>query len=330
MNQKLLTQLLQKLNEPQAQYAELNRYYQGTQALSFLSPEAKAALSNRFGRIATNLPRLAIVALTERLRVTGFTGVDVWGEWLRNDMDELSAVAIREALLLGQSFITVWVDRFGRPSISVESATQMACLRDPGTRVLTSAIKRYEDDRYTHVIVYLPDEIIRLRADQKGAVVPGSFSVVDRLHNPLGVPPVVRLLNSDRIVDEGVSEIADMTTLTDALNKLLADLMVTSEFVGRPRRWATGIELVEEPVLDDSGAPILDDNGQPVTREVNPIPEGHRAMISENDAAKFGQLQAADMAGYSNAVDILLTQLSACSALPPHYLRYHARQPFQR
>ncbi len=75
-------------------------------------------------------------------------------------------------------------------------------------------------------------------------------------------------------------------------------MMVTSEYVGRPRRWATGIELTEEPVLDDDGNPVLDDDGQPVTTEVNPIPEGHRAMISENDAAKFGQLHAADLAGY--------------------------------
>ena len=58
--------------------------------------------------------------------------------------------------------------------------------------------------------------------------------------------------------------------------------MVTREYVGRPRRWATGIELVEEPVLDDAGNPVLDDENQPVMTEVNPIPEGARAMISES------------------------------------------------
>ncbi|MGV9482550.1 hypothetical protein ACWDNR_24455, partial [Gordonia aichiensis] len=33
----------------------------------------------------------------------------------------------------------------------------------------------------------------------------------------------------------------------DSLNKILVDMMTTSEFVGRPRRWATGIELEEDP-----------------------------------------------------------------------------------
>ena len=72
--------------------------------------------------------------------------------------------------------------------------------------------------------------------------------------NPLGVVPVVAIRNSDRILDDrGCSEIDDLKPLVDALNKSLADMMVTSEYVGRPRRWATGMELTEEPVLDDDG-----------------------------------------------------------------------------
>ncbi|MEJ7690809.1 MAG: hypothetical protein WKF76_10475 [Nocardioidaceae bacterium] len=47
-----------------------------------------------------------------------------------------------------------------------------------------------------------------------------------------------------------MSEIEDIKPLVDALNKSLVDMMTTSEYVGRPRRWATGIELEEVPVLD--------------------------------------------------------------------------------
>ena len=73
MNEQLQC-LLQKLDEPAHRYAELDRYYRGTQPLAFLSPEAKTALGNRFGRMASNIPRLAVTALAERLRITGFTG----------------------------------------------------------------------------------------------------------------------------------------------------------------------------------------------------------------------------------------------------------------
>lgn len=50
---ELLLQLLQRLDEPVHRYAELDRYYTGRQPLAFLSPEAKTALGNRFGRMAS-------------------------------------------------------------------------------------------------------------------------------------------------------------------------------------------------------------------------------------------------------------------------------------
>ncbi|MFV8233691.1 phage portal protein [Mycolicibacterium fortuitum] len=326
----LLADLLQRLNEPVARYADLDRYYQGKQPLAFLSPEAKVALGNRFGIMSSNIPRLAVTALAERLRLTGFAGdTALWADWVRNDLDQTSGVAHREALLLGDSYVIVWADRLGRPQVTVESAKQVAVLVDPGSRTTYAAIKRWEDTnlKTTEAVMYLPDTIVRLRADQQGAVANG-FKTIEEFPNPLGVVPVVNLRNTDRIVgDWGSSEIDDLKPLVDALNKSLADMMVTSEYVGRPRRWATGIELTEEPVLDDEGNPVLDDDGQPVMTEVNPIPEGHRAMISENNDAKFGQLQSADLGGYEASVRVILGQIMAVSTLPAHYVGVFTDNP---
>lgn len=320
MTTDLLAELLQKLDGPQARYHHLESYYNGTQPLSFLAPEAREALGQRFARINSNICRLAIGSLVERLRVVGFKGADVFDDWLRCDMDELSRTAHREALTLGQGYVIVWADKFGRPLITVESAREMAAIRDPGTRRLTAAIKRWETDTTTEAIVYQADQIVRYRANHVGATTAG-FKVVEELPNPLGVPPVVRLLNSDRILDEGVSELDDLMCLTDALAKILADLMVSSEYVGRPRRTATGIELEEQPILDDDG----NETGETV--EVNPFPESNRMMVSENESAKFGQLDAADLSGYRNAVDVITTQISAVSALPGHMLGIMSNQP---
>lgn len=326
----LLEDLLQRLNEPAARYADLDRYYQGKQPLAFLSPEAKVALGNRFGIMSSNIPRLAVTALAERLRLTGFAGdAALWADWVRNDLDQTSGVAHREALLLGDSYVIVWADKLGRPQVTVESAKQVAVLTDPGSRQVYAGIKRWEDTnlKTTEAVMYLRDRIVRLRADQQGAVANG-FKTIEEIPNPLGVVPVVNLRNTDRIVgDWGGSEIDDLKPLVDALNKSLADMMVTSEYVGRPRRWATGIELTEEPVLDDDGNPVLDDDDQPVMREVNPIPEGHRAMISENNDAKFGQLQSADLGGYEASVRVILGQIMAVSTLPAHYVGVFTDNP---
>lgn len=303
MNTDLLTALLQKIDEPAARFADLDRYYAGTQPLAFLSPEARKALGDRFGRLATNLPRLAVTSLAERLRVTGFTGADVWEDWIRNDLDQTSGIAHREALLLGSSYAMVWADPFGRPKATIESAKQVGVLTDPGSRRITAAVKRWETATTTEATVFLDDLLIRLRAEQTGATTQG-FRTIEEIPNPLGVVPVVQLKNSDRLLDDGVSEIEDLRPLVDALNKVLVDMMTTSEYVGRPRRWATGIELEEN------------EEGE----AVNPIPEGDRAMISENDTAKFGQLEGARLDGYQSAVDVLLGQIMAVSALPAHYI----------
>jgi hypothetical protein len=327
----LLTTLLQKLDEPLARYTTLESYYTGKQPLAFLSPEAKAAIGDRFGIMSSNLPRLAVTALAERLRITGFRvngrpDAQLWADWLANDLDQMAPVAHREALLLGDSYVIVWADDRGRPKVSIESAKQVAVQRDPGTRRIVAAVKRWETSKTTEAVLYEADRIPRLRAGSPGATVTG-FETVKVLDNPFGVPPVVALRNSDRLLGAGVSEIDDLIPLVDGLNKTLADMLVSSEYAGRPRRWASGIELVEEPVLNDDGTPVLDDAGEPVMATVNPFPEANRMMINEDPAGKFGSLPAADLKGYDSAVRVLLGQIAAVSALPAHYLGVLGDQP---
>lgn len=324
----LLIELLNRLDSHQTEYHTLNLYARGEQPLAFLSPESKKALGNRFGRIASNIPRLAVTSLAERLRVTGFTGADVWDDWLRNDMDQLASVAIREALILGQSFLIVWADENGVPRITVESAEQVAVRRNPITREVTAAVKRVFTAGETHAYVYLPDRVDHWVADQAHAAA-SAMTLIDTVPNPLGVVPVVPVTNSDRLLDcDGRSEIIDLMPLVDGLNKTLADLAVAQEFTARPRRWATGIELEERPVLDGDGNAVVDpDTGEPVLETVNPIPEGNRAMISEHHDARFGQLEGADLKGYEAAVRIWLGQIMAVSALPAHMIGILHDQP---
>jgi hypothetical protein len=185
---------------------------------------------------------------------------------------------------------------------------------------VTAALKRWTDldNAVTHAVMYGADEIVQLEADGTDAA--AGWRTVQSIANPLGVVPVVPFANTDRLLDGGHSELSDLLPLVDGLNKLLADMMVGSEYFARRRRWATGIELIEEPVLDDDGNPVTDDDGNPVTQTVNPYPEGNRMMISEDPASKFGQLEAGTLSAYENAVNILLGQIMAVSALPAHYV----------
>lgn len=316
----LLVDTLQALDAPQHKISQLTRYYRGDQSLSFMAPEVEQALGNRFPRLTVNYIRLAVNSIAERLRVTGFDGVDGWPVWLDNDLDQRSALVHREALLAGAGYVSVWSNPDGSPRVGVESCREVASVVDPGSRETIVAVKRWRTKTQTHCYLYLPDEIQYWRANTAGAATAG-YDLIERLDNPLGVVPIVAFRNSDLPLDDGVSEVGDLTCLVDALSKLTADLMVSSEYGARPRRYVTGFGPEERSKVDDDGNPVIDpDSGEPVLEVVNPFPENDRMMLIDAPEAKAGQLPGASLDGYRNAVDVILSEIAAVSCLPPHYL----------
>ena len=91
--------------------------------------------------------------------------------------------------------------------------------------------------------------------------------------------------------------------------------MVTSEYVGRPRRWATGIEAVPRTRSSTRTA-----RRPAKSRPSNPFPEGNRMMLAEAHESKFGQLEAAEPRRLRERRQrVCLGQVMAVSALPAHY-----------
>lgn len=315
-----MTDMLSKLDQRAPALLLLEKYYAGQQPLAYLTREARDAIGTRFDRLAVNVPRLLVSALSERLTVSGFDVAGtrseaLWSHWLASDLDQLAAQAHREALTLGSAYALVWADRRGRPRVSIESPHNMAVSRDPATGEVIGAAKKWLEPtpdghgQQMHVVVYRPTEVVHMIGEPHNA---HTLTAVRSVSNDLGVVPVVPLVNADRpgIVD-GASEFADVIGPVDALNKILADMMVASEFYARPRRWATGLEVAE------------DEDGNPV----NPIPEGDRAMISEDPATKFGQLDGAGLESYRTAVDVIVQSISAVTGLPGHYLGVMTANP---
>jgi Phage portal protein, SPP1 Gp6-like len=278
-----LVDILLALDAVQYALRRLQVHYDGVAAIEYLSPEAREALEGRLSEIYVNVPRLVVSSIAERLNITGFTGADAdLAEqiWYANDLDVQGDLAHSEALLFGRSYSWVWAGENG-PRISIESAPQTAVLADPGTREITSAVKRWHvadglGVGNTEAVLLLPNQIERW-ASTLGAEI-GGFSLVGVQPNPLGVVPVAQFTNQGRLLNSwgyrGIDEIAypsrllmgsgvyseidDVIPLSSALSKALFDLMCCLEATGRPRRYASGIELMERPRLDHQGNPVLD------------------------------------------------------------------------
>ncbi len=293
-----LVDVLLALDAVQYQLRRLQVAFDGVAAIEFISPEAREAIEGRFSDIYVNIPRLVVSSIAERCTVTGFTGADADQAeeiWYANDLDVHADLAHSEALLFGRSYAWVWAGQNG-PRISIESARQVAALGDPGTREILSAVKRWHVSAglgvgSTQAVLLLPDRIEHW-ASTLGAEI-GGFSLVDVQPNPLGVVPCVQFTNQARLLNtwgyRGIDELSypdrllmgsgvysecdDVLPLANALSKALFDLMCCLEATGRPRRYASGIELVERPRIDRQGNPVLDADGNPIIDTVNPLAE---------------------------------------------------------
>ncbi len=293
----------------------------GRQPLAYISDKSRAALDNRVIRIASDIPSLAVSAISDRLMLNGFdSDRDPWSLYLANDMDQLAPILHKEAMALGQAFALVWAGPDGRPRVTIESAEQCAVRRNVITREVEIGVKRVRDEKQSHAWLYYRDRIEYWRADTNNAAA-GSFSLVETIPNVLGVVPLIPFTNTDRLLDvDGRSEIEPLKPLVDGLNATLAGLAVAVEAVSLPRRWAVGLQLKEEPVTDENGDPVTNDDGEPVNRLVSPISDSDRLAISEDEGTKFGNWDAADLTGYRTAVDIWLSQIEAVSSIPASML----------
>lgn len=316
--------------------AERDRRYRGIQPLRFHVDDIENKDLRNF---SVNICRLAVNAVAERMKVKKVRaevgGVDVSERleayWDSLGMDQRLQSAIVDALAVGSAYLIVWGDKLERPVITVESAEQVTVARDPITNEVTGAVKRwFEHDHLgtvaeEHVMHYGPDQITRFTRDEGGGL-----KVVKTVDNPLGVVPVVPLINFDRITDQhGYSVVDDLGPLVDALSKILADMLTASEHVARPKRWATGVELDEaEDGFSADDVEWGPDDVPDLTDTVkNPFEDSYRMWVTASPEAKFGQLPGADLGGYKTAVDVIMQQIMATSALPAHMMGITSSNP---
>jgi hypothetical protein len=128
-----------------------------------------------------------------------------------------------------------------------------------------------------------------------------------------GYVPVVPLTNRASLTSAyGASEFVSVIPQQDAVNKLLADMLVASEFIAFPQRYVTGMEIPE------------DDNGQ--TRAPFQVAID-KLLIAEDPAAKFGTLSAGDLQNYVTGIETLVQHIASQTRTPPHYFHLSGNFP---
>jgi len=293
-------------------------YYEGKQPLKYMAPALEAELGGRISQLVLNWCRLGADAYENRLDVEAFrfAGKSSGDEklaavWQANDCDEQSQQGHLESLILGRSYVIVGAGDTAddAPLITVESPFQVAVQRDPRTRRIVRALKRWDENGYRLGSLYLPMATLGVVWEK------GEWRVTSRDDHELGRTPVAALVNRPRLLrPNGVSEFHDIIPIADAANKMATDMMVSGEFHAMPRRWAFGLK--EDDFVDEAGNPISSWSAI-----------AGRLWSSENENVNVGQFQESDLAVFHNTIKVLAQLASQQLALPPHYLAFTSDNP---
>lgn len=297
-----------------------DNYLEGEQPLKYMSEAMKEELGDTAVELVLNWARLVADAYENRLDVEGFRYADsdvedeaLWAGWQYNDMDEQAQQGHLESLALGRSYVLINKNEEPDkpPRNTVESPFQVWAQRDPKTRRVSAAIKKWKDlDEVEHILVYTPIETVEFIKDA-GAWKPGEFN--DQ-HN-FGIVPVVPLVNKPRLLrPDGVTEFKDIIPLADAANKMATDMMTSAEFHAMPRRYAFGLKAED----------FTDRNGNPISAWSK---LKNRIWASESSDVNVGTFDESDLSNFHSTIKLLAQLTSQLAALPPHYMGFNSDNP---
>lgn len=302
-----------------------NAYHDGEQPLRYLAPALEAEIGDHVTQLILNWPRMVTDAYGDRCDIEGFryqkadSGDEaLWAIWQANDGDEQSQQGHQESLIHGRSFAIVGSgDSDDDPPImTVEHPLQVATLRDPRTRKVTAALKRWTDDDATqHASLYLPDSTTKYARDGRSGRIWTQDGQADE-HN-LGAVPVVPLVNRGRMLNQlGVSEFHDIIPVADAANKMATDMMVSGDFHATPRRWALGFD--ETDFTDEDGNPL--DTWSSIVGRIWATSKGPKE-------AQVGQFPEADLAVFHTTIKVLAQLAAQLAFLPQDYMSFTSDNP---
>ena len=306
----LLAGLAVELDAAQHEIARYHDYYAGRHPLLFATEKFREAFGGLFKTFADNWCELVADVPRQRLRVTGFRfgdepgDADAWRMWQRNNLDLGSLLVHNEALITGRAYVIVWADGAGRPRITAESARQCIVLSDPATRLPMAALKRWEiPGGSLEARLFLPDRVLSNTA-QAGSTVSG-WRRTNTVDNPLGQVPVVEFQNKPTLLGGGRSELANVIPVQDAVNKMVTDLLVASEFNSFKMRY----------LLVDAKSEAFDR----LIAELKTKAAALQRYLVVAGGQQVGAFPETTLEGFVSAITLLTQHVATQTQTPPHY-----------
>ncbi|MFJ4768452.1 phage portal protein [Streptomyces uncialis] len=284
----------------------------------------------------TNWASLVIDSPSERLRVDGFrfgdpadtsdaarkADADANRIWQENSLDADADLIHYGALSQRRAFVLVERGDDGRPVLTHETPRQVAVEHEQGSRrKLAAGLKLWRDDwtGNTRATLWTPKVIHEFVAKSDALLFSGRAASLrgwDALtlpnhedsyrRNDLDVVPFGVFTNRRNRRLSGFAEHEDILTVQNRINLSLIMLVAAMKYGAFRQRWASGLEVDEDPL---TGEKI-----QPYKLDIKSL------WTSGDPETRFGEFAATDLRPYVAAVQAAVQDLAAISRTPPHYL----------
>lgn len=319
-NLETIQRLTEQLVVTQAKDIRHSRYYEGLQRLAHMGIAVPPEL--RQFETVVNWCRTVVDTPQRRIKLRTFldpeknvTDEQTRAIWDANNLSSNSALLHKDVLIYGRGFVSVGTnpDDEKLPLVTIESPMELSVKINPRTRRIIEAFRPYavgEDGEPTLGTLYLENETIWMERGLKG-----DWIETDRDQHNLGRVPLIMFLNKMRTgIYEGVSEMADVMGLVDAVARTVTNLQVAAETHAIPQKHVVGM----------SKGDFLDKDGKPL-----PVWESYfdAILATESKDAKFGQFTASDLSNFHNTVEFYGKMASSVSGLPSRYFGITSTNP---
>ena len=306
-----------------ANYVAYRSYYEGDHPTQLTDRQKKYLELKSDARFCANYCQVVVDALAERLSVTGFVCENKQAQplvadwWRLNRMDEIQGNVHTATVRDGDSFVMVdWDNDEGLPRFTQHLANDgtygvQMTYDDDGQTVLFAS-KRWvtvlgaNAGKQRRLNLYFADRIERYVSNDdqdagdwqpyqtEGEAWPVPWA--DPSGQPLGVP-IIHFRNKCAGETHGLSELANVIPLQDALNKALIDLIAAFDTTAFQMLYVIGFD----PGVSTLGPGSI--------------------LWNENENGQVGVLPASDMAGLRGGLADIVVQIAGVSRTPQYYFQ---------
>ena len=303
-------------------YTQLWDYYDGRQPLIYNNEKLREIFHGLNARFTINWCAVVVDSILDRLNILGAsvpqdnsTSASLAELWSSTGIVEDIDTIHEEIGVTGESFVIAWINpETGQIEAYHNNARLVHVEYDEGNpRLMRYAAKWWEGEGDVwYLTLYYADRLEYYRAANKseiGALSSGkNFTLTDQAPNPFGVIPVFHFRSNQR---RPMSQIANVLEPQDAINKLMADMMVAAEFGAYKQRYVISAAGIGKGKVKNSPNEIWD------------LPTG----MEGEQPTQVGQFDATELQNYLNAIDKLAMSIGVITRTPKHYFYQQGGDP---